>query len=38
MLSDQDTPAEFAGKKVKVTGVLYPNTNILKVDPIGPVK
>ena len=30
-LSDQETPAKFAGEKVKVTGVLYPKTKILKV-------
>ena len=30
-LSDQETPAKFAGEKVKVTGVLYPKTRILKV-------
>jgi uncharacterized protein DUF5818 len=33
-LSDQETPAQFAGKRVKVTGVLYTKTNILKVDAI----
>jgi hypothetical protein len=33
-LSDQETPAKFAGRKVKVTGVLYAKTNILKVDRI----
>ncbi len=33
-LSDQDTPAKFAGQKVKVTGVLYEKTRILKVDSI----
>ncbi len=33
-LSDQETPAGFAGRKVKVTGVLYPKTNILKVERI----
>jgi hypothetical protein len=38
MLSDQETPAKFAGKKVKVTGVLYPKTNILKVEAIAAVK
>jgi len=30
-LSDQDTPAKFAGARVRVTGVLYTKTNILKV-------
>ncbi len=33
-LSDQQTPERFAGRKVKVTGVLYTSTNILKVDKI----
>jgi hypothetical protein len=33
-LSDQETPAQFAGRKVKVTGVLYPKTNIVKVERI----
>jgi hypothetical protein len=30
-LSDQQTPDKFAAQKVKVTGVLYPKTGILKV-------
>lgn len=34
VLSDQETPAKFAGRKVKVTGVLYPKTNIIKVESI----
>ena len=34
VLSDQETPAKFAGRKVKVTGTLYTKTNILKVDRI----
>jgi hypothetical protein len=33
-LSDQETPAKFAGRKVTVTGVLYPKTNILRVERI----
>lgn len=33
-LSDQDAPARFAGARVRVTGVLYTKTNILKVDAI----
>jgi len=33
-LSDQETPAKFAGQTVKVTGTLYPRTNILKVQRI----
>jgi hypothetical protein len=31
-LSDQQTPEEYAGLKVKVTGSLYTKTNILKLD------
>ena len=38
VLSDQETPAKFAGKKVKVVGVLYPKTNILKVESMVAVK
>jgi hypothetical protein len=37
-LSDQETPKNFAGAKVKVTGVLYPKTNILKVEKIEKAK
>ena len=33
-LSDQETPATFAGEKVRVTGVLYPKTRIIKVERI----
>jgi hypothetical protein len=33
-LSDQETPARFAGRKVTVTGVLYTKTSILKVERI----
>jgi len=33
-LSDQETPAQYAGLKVKVTGAVYPKTNILRVDRI----
>ena len=33
-LSDQETPARFAGQKVSVTGVLHAKTNILKVERI----
>lgn len=33
-LSDQKLPAPFAGKKVRVTGVLYEKTQILRVDRI----
>lgn len=35
-LSDQQTPEKFAGRRVKVTGVLYSKTKILKVDRIEP--
>jgi uncharacterized protein DUF5818 len=38
LLSDQETPAQFAGQKVKVTGVLYAKTKILKVDTIAAIK
>ncbi len=34
VLSDQKTPEQFAGKKVKITGTLYEKTKILKVDSI----
>ena len=34
ILSDQETPARFAGRRARVTGVLYPKTNILKVERI----
>ena len=34
ILSDQQTPQQFAGQKVKVTGVLNEKTKILKVDSI----
>lgn len=33
-LSDQETPAQLAGAHVRITGVLYPKTNILKVEKI----
>lgn len=33
-LSDQETPSKYAGEKVKITGVLYTKTNILKVERI----
>ncbi|MBS1818649.1 MAG: hypothetical protein JSU08_12020 [Acidobacteria bacterium] len=38
LLSDQETPAAFAGKKVRVTGVLYTKTNIIKVEKIEAVR
>jgi hypothetical protein len=34
LLSDQKTPEQFAGRRVKVTGTLYEKTKILKVDSI----
>lgn len=37
-LSDQETPANFAGQKVKVTGQLYEKTGILKVETIEAVQ
>lgn len=33
-LSDQETPAKYAAEKVRVTGVLYTKTRILKVERI----
>ena len=38
ILSDQKAPEKFAAQKVKVTGVLYEKTGIIKVDSIAPVK
>ena len=37
-LSDQETPAKFAAQRVRVTGVLYEKTKILKVESIEPAK
>ena len=37
-LSDQQTPEQFAAQRAKVTGVLYENTGIIKVEKIEPVK
>jgi hypothetical protein len=34
VLSDQKTPLQFAGQKVKVTGTLFEKTKILQVDSI----
>ena len=34
VLSDQKTPEQFAGQKVKVTGTLFEKTKILQVDSI----
>lgn len=36
ILSDQETPARFAGRRVRVTGVYYPKTNIIAVQRIDP--
>ena len=33
-LSDQQTPAQFAAKKVKVTGTLFEKTGIIQVEKI----
>jgi hypothetical protein len=38
ILSDQQTPEKFAGKKVAVKGTLYEKTKILKVDSIALAK
>src|SRR5664280_353486 len=41
LLSDQKTPEQYAGQKVKITGTLNEKTKILKVDSIsaeGPAK
>lgn len=35
-LSDQATPEKYAGRKVKVKGVLYQKTSIIKVESIEP--
>jgi len=37
-LSDQQTPEKYAAARVKVTGVLYPKTKILKVEKMEAVK
>ena len=34
VLSDQKTPGQFAGQKVKVTGTLFEKTKILQVESI----
>ncbi|MBI5281232.1 MAG: hypothetical protein HY858_06065 [Candidatus Solibacter usitatus] len=34
VLSDQQTPEKYAARKVRVTGVLYEKTGVLKVDRI----
>jgi hypothetical protein len=37
-LSDQRAPEKFAAQKVRITGVLYPKTKILKVEKIEAAK
>jgi hypothetical protein len=34
VLSDQQSPEKFAAQRVTVTGTLFQNTNVLKVDKI----
>ena len=34
LLSDQQTPEQFAARKVKVTGKLYTKTNVIAVEKI----
>jgi hypothetical protein len=36
VLSDQQTPEKYAAKKVKIRGVYYEKTGILRVDAILP--
>lgn len=36
VLSDQQTPEQFAAQKVKITGKLFEKTKILRVDKIEP--
>lgn len=38
VLSDQQTPEKYAAKKVKIRGVFYEKTGILRVDSITPVE
>ena len=38
ILSDQQTPEKFAARKVKVTGVLFEKTKILRADKIEAVR
>lgn len=38
LLSDQDTPAQFAAKKVRVIGAFYPKTGVIAVERIEAVK
>ena len=34
LLSDQETPAQFAAKKVRVIGAFYPKTGVIAVERI----
>jgi hypothetical protein len=38
VLSDQETPAKYAGQEVKVTGVLYEKTGVIDVEKIEPAR
>ena len=38
LLSDQETPAQFAAKNVRVTGVFYPKTGVIAVERIESAK
>ncbi|MCX7602690.1 MAG: hypothetical protein N2036_01300 [Bryobacteraceae bacterium] len=38
VLSDQQSPEKYAAKKVKIRGVYYEKTGILRVDSIEPAK
>lgn len=38
VLSDQQTPEKFAAQKVRVKGVLYEKTRIIKVESIEPAR
>jgi hypothetical protein len=37
-LSDQQTPAQFAGQKVNVRGTLFAKTGIIQVEKVEPAK
>jgi hypothetical protein len=37
-LSDQATPAQFSGQRVKVTGILFPKTSVIQVSRIEAVR
>ena len=37
-LSDQQTPEKYAAQKVRVTGMLYEKTGIIKVEKIEPLE